>query len=417
MKRAGIALIVALVAAAGQIPAEDATGAAEEGFVPLFDGKTLAGWTKFGGRATYRVDGDCIVGLVAPGPNTFLCTEKEYGDFILKLEVKVDVPGNAGVQFRSHKEGPKAGGHVIGYQCTIDLSQKGPSGGVYDEKRRGWLDSLEGNEKGRKAFKAADWNEYVIRAVGPSIKTWVNGVPCADLLDTVDMKGFIALQVHSGRQGQFRWRNIRIKDLGLSEFRSISKSRELPDWERIGGGSWRNVGGAIHGTMDKSEKRHGLLITKKQYGDFALRLKFKALTGNSGVYFRVARDPGPLAVLGLQADVDPAKDTGGLYETGGRKWVARSDPKELKKWFKLRRWNSMSVIAVGRRIVVLVNDRKTTELTDDPGRTRGHIALQLHGGQEMNVQFRDIEILELPGDGPATRPAGPEAPRVSPARP
>ena len=183
----------------------------EEGFVPLFDGKTLDGWRKAGGQATYRLEGDCIVGEVGPGRNTFLCTEKTYGDFILKLELKLDVPGNSGIQFRSHQR--EKDGVVFGYQCEIDPSARAWSGGIYDESRRGWLYKLEGHEAARKAFKVDGWNEYVIQAAGPSIKTWINGVPCADLVDDADADGFIALQVHSGKKGKIRWRNVRLKEV------------------------------------------------------------------------------------------------------------------------------------------------------------------------------------------------------------
>ena len=184
----------------------------ESGFVPLFDGKSLAGWRKAGGGATYNVDDGCIVGRVGPGPNTFLCTEKNYGDFILKVDVKLDIPGNSGIQLRSHRR--EKDGRVFGYQCEIDPSPRSFSGGIYDESRRGWLCDLKDNEKGRQAFKLKGWNQFVIKAQGPSIKTWINGVACADLRDKADADGFIALQVHSGKQGQIRWRNIRIKQLG-----------------------------------------------------------------------------------------------------------------------------------------------------------------------------------------------------------
>ncbi len=183
----------------------------ESGFVPLFDGKSLAGWRKAGGGATYSVDDGCIVGRVGPGPNTFLCTEKNYGDFILKVDVKLDIPGNSGIQFRSHQR--EKDGRVFGYQCEIDESPRSSSGGIYDESRRGWLCDLKDNEKGRQAFKLKDWNQFVIKAQGHSIKTWINGVACADLTDKADADGFIALQVHSGKQGQIRWRNVRIKQL------------------------------------------------------------------------------------------------------------------------------------------------------------------------------------------------------------
>jgi len=84
---------------------------------------------------------------------------------------------------------------------------------------------------------------------------------------------------------------------------------------------------------------------------------------------------------------------GGLYETGGRAWVTKPDPKQIKKLVKQGEWNQMTVSAHGKRIVVHVNNRKTAELKNDPGRTEGYLGLQLHGGQEMHVEFKDIEIL------------------------
>ena len=113
----------ALLAVSTPAPADE-----EEGFVPLFDGKTLDGWKKVGGGATYRIEADEIVGEVGPGSNTFLRTEKTYGDFILKLDVKLDVPGNSGIQFRSHQRARKDG-RVFGYQCEIDPSDRAWTGG------------------------------------------------------------------------------------------------------------------------------------------------------------------------------------------------------------------------------------------------------------------------------------------------
>ncbi len=370
--------------------------AAEEGFVSLFDGKSLDGWTKHGGGATYKIEGDCIVGEVGPGSNTFLCTDREYGDFVFKVELKLDVPGNSGIQFRSHVADKND--RVFGYQCEIDPSDRAWSGGVYDEGRRGWLYPLEGREQARRAFKRDDWNEYVIQAVGPSLKTWINGVPCADLIDTADMSGLIALQVHSGEQGRIRWRNIRIKDLGRSEWKPLLAKNTLDGWEKIGGGKWSIEEGIVRGLATADETEHGLLITKARYTDFAVRLRYKAQRGNSGLYFRCEKGGGA-GVLGFQAEIDEAKDAGGLYETGGRAWVVQPSPEQAKSWFKPGEWNRMSVVALGRRIVVHVNGKKSADLSDDPGRTEGHIALQLHGRQDMDVEFADIEILEIPSGG------------------
>lgn len=206
------ALEPSIAAVMGPLPSPVAEPDAD-GFVPLFDGKTLTGWRKAGGESCYWVEDGCIVGKVGKGPNTFLCTEKTYRDFVFKVEAKFDVPGNSGLQFRSHQ---RENGRVYGYQCEIDPSERSWSGGIYDEARRGWLFKLEGMEEARKAFKVDDWNEFTIEAKGKHLRTWVNGVPCAHFVDEgeeADLEGFIALQVHQGKQGQIRWRNIRIKEL------------------------------------------------------------------------------------------------------------------------------------------------------------------------------------------------------------
>lgn len=213
------------------------SAAEEDGFVPLFDGQSLAGWVQRGGKAKYTVEHGEIVGTsVADTPNSFLCTEREYGDFILEVDLKVDNELNSGIQIRSHvyeedteqEVRNSAGemetfsipaGRVHGYQVEIDPGERSWSGGIYDEARRGWLYDLDDDEQrdAREAFRRNDWNHYRIEAVGPSIKTWINGVAIADLADDLDPRGFIALQVHSvddelaGRD--VRWRNIRIKVL------------------------------------------------------------------------------------------------------------------------------------------------------------------------------------------------------------
>jgi len=386
-----------LLAVVGAVALLGVRGAAqtegEAGFTPLWNGRDLSGWRKTGGEATYRVEDGAIVGEVGPGANTFLRTEKTYGDFILKLEAKLDVPGNSGIQVRSHqKDGT---GRVFGYQCEIDPSARAWTGGIYDEGRRGWLYSLADDEAARKAFKVDGWNEFVIRAVGPSLQTWVNGVPCADLIDTMDMEGFIALQVHSGKQGRIRWRSIRLKDLGRSEWKPLWDGKSLAGWDKIGGGDWKIEEGVLHGTAASTEPRHGHLITKEQYDNFAVRLKYFARKGNSGLYFRTEPKNDAVGVAGFQAEIDPEKDAGGLYETSGRGWVSQPKPEDVKKWYRPNAWNEMSVVALGNRIVVHVNGIKTAELKNDPGRTKGHIALQLHGGQDMDVQFKDVEIMKL----------------------
>jgi hypothetical protein len=368
-----------------------ASQSAKGDWKPLFDG-TLKGWKKVGGGATYQVEGDSIVGRVGPGSNTFLRTEKEYANFVLTLDMKLDVPSNSGIQFRSHQR--DGDGRVFGYQAEIDPSPRAWSGGIYDEGRRGWLDDLKDHPKAQAAFRVAGWNNYKIQAQGPWLRTWVNGVPCANLIDTADAQGFIALQVHSAKKGQIRWRNIRIRELPPTPWVPLWNGKDFAGWETIGGGQWQVEDGAIHGTSPASEKRHGHLMTRKQVTDFAVRLKYKAIEGNSGLYFRIAKS-GPLGVKGFQAEIDAQKDVGGLYETSGRAWVVQPTAEQVKSWYKPGEWNEMSVVAIGGRIVVHVNGKPTAELRNDPGRRQGYIALQLHGGQDMDVLFKKIELMDL----------------------
>ena len=205
---------------------------AEDGFVPLFDGHTLTGWEQHSGTAEYHIEGGAIVGTTVPNTgNSFLCTAKKYGDFILELEFKVDPSMNSGIQFRSNyytketeveiagKKKKFPADRVHGYQFEIDPSPRAYTGGVYDEGRRGWLFDLKDNEAARKAFKQGEWNQARIECKGDSIKTFINGVPAADLTDGMTAKGVIALQVHGiGKKTeavgkQVMWRNIRIKEL------------------------------------------------------------------------------------------------------------------------------------------------------------------------------------------------------------
>lgn len=204
--------------------------AAETGFKPLFDGKTLDGWVQRGGAAKYRVEDGQIVGTSVPNTqNSFLCTARDSGDFILELEFKVATNLNSGVQVRSHCfDEPKTyewqgktikvpARRVHGYQVEIDPAARAWSGGIYDEGRRGWLADLKDNDAARKAFKSGEWNQLRIECRGDSLKTWINGVPAADLKDSLTPAGFIGLQVHGvGNRTdplEVRWRNLRIKEL------------------------------------------------------------------------------------------------------------------------------------------------------------------------------------------------------------
>ncbi|MEM7306661.1 MAG: family 16 glycoside hydrolase [Planctomycetota bacterium] len=176
--------------------------------VPLFDGKSLAGWHELG-DAVFRVEDGVIHGEVGGGGQSFLVSDATYADFILELELRIQA-GNSGVQVRSQVNEK---GRLYGYQLEVDPSPRSWSGGLYDEARRGWLQNLADNPEGREAFLAGGWNRYRIECVEQSIRCWVNGVPTADFLDSTDAEGHIALQVHSGRDTKLSWRNIVLRVL------------------------------------------------------------------------------------------------------------------------------------------------------------------------------------------------------------
>jgi hypothetical protein len=218
------------LAAAGLIFVASLAVAGDGEWRSLLDGDTLNGWKQRGGAAKYRVEGGEVIGTSVPRTsNSFLCTEKDYGDFILTLEFKVDPTLNSGVQIRSQvfdeprkfDDGDKSklipAGRVHGYQVEIDPSERAWTGGIYDEGRRGWLNDLKQNEPARKAFRVGQWNTFRIECRGDSIKTWLNDVPAADLKDNMTPKGFIGLQVHGvgGRTEplEVRWRNLKIQEL------------------------------------------------------------------------------------------------------------------------------------------------------------------------------------------------------------
>ena len=223
------------ISACGPLMAADA-------WTNLFNGKDLDGWVQRGGKAKFTVEDGCIVGTSAlETPNSFLCTARDYGDFIFEFEFKIAPQLNSGVQIRSHQFAEQtevmwkrkmrvtSAGRVHGYQIEIDpnpVQDRWWSAGIYDEGRRGWLYPGEsgGNVKeftnqGRKLFKQGGWNKVRVEAIGESMTTTLNGTPCASIKDPLSAAGFIALQVHEigndkAKDGtQVRWRNLRIQEI------------------------------------------------------------------------------------------------------------------------------------------------------------------------------------------------------------
>ena len=202
----------------------------KNGWNYLLEKKKENDFHQLNGEGIYKIKGKKLIGISKLNtPNSFLATKKYYGDFVLEFEVKIDTGLNSGVQIRSESKPDYQDGRVHGYQIEIETSPRKWAGGVYDEARRGWLYPLTDNQLGQEAWKNGQWNHYRIEAIGSEIKTWVNGIPCANLKDTKTAEGFIAFQVHSisrnDQEGKrVIWRKIKIKTTGLEK----EKKTDIP---------------------------------------------------------------------------------------------------------------------------------------------------------------------------------------------
>lgn len=305
------------------------TAATQDGWTSLFDGESLEGWKPLGGEAEFKIEDGVIVGYSKINtPNTFLSTEKEYTDYILELDLKIeDITSNSGVMTRGQYDAEK--NRVFGYQIEADPKERAWSGGLYDEARRGWLYPLTLNPEARKAFKLGEFNHYRIEAIGNVIKTWVNDVPVAYVVDDMDSKGFIGLQVHSvgsnpehaGRKTSFKDIKIQTENLQSKEFPAgiyvvSTIDNTLTDYEKQDGwkllfngkdsdgwiGAYKDefptAGWSINDGVlsiaesDGSESQsYGDIVTKDKYSAFDLSFNFKLTEGaNSGVKYFVTLD-------------------------------------------------------------------------------------------------------------------------------
>ncbi len=312
-------------------------------WTPLFDGETLNGWKQLGGEAKYKIEDGKIIGTTVHNtPNSFLTTEKKYTDFILELEYKVDPRMNSGIQIRSNSFPHYLDNRVHGYQVEIDPSERAWSGGIYDEARRGWLNPLTNNAEAQKAFKQNEWNHYRIEAIGDTIKTWVNNVPAAHLIDEKTKSGFICLQVHSIKPDMqdntnIEWKNINIITDSVSKYskatpippintkNKLTIDEEKNGWKLLWDGEttngWRgakldafpkkgweikNGELTVLASGGGESRAGGDIVTNDLYGDFELKVDFKLTpAANSGIkyYVNTEINKGPGSSIGLEYQI------------------------------------------------------------------------------------------------------------------
>lgn len=377
---------------------------------PLFNGKNLNGWERLNGKAEYKVEDGAIVGYTkAYTPNTFLATKKDYGDFILEMEFKVDDTMNSGIQFRSESRKDYQNGRVHGYQFEIDPSSRAWSGGIYDEARRYWIYPLTVNPDARTAFRSGQWNKVRIECLGNSIRTWLNGVACANIWDDMTPSGFIALQVHAvgspeeaGRT--VAWRDIRICTEDVEKYvtpasesapevnliaNTLSPTEKNNGWTLLWDGSttegWRGAklegfpesGWTIEDGILKVNKgdggestNGGDIITRRKYRNFILSVDFRITEGaNSGIKYFVNPDlnKGAGSAIGCEFQIldDEKHPDAKLGVKGNRQVGSLYDliPAPQDKPFRKNDWNTAVVVVEGNNVTHILNGVKLLEYT------------------------------------------------------
>ncbi|WP_460555116.1 3-keto-disaccharide hydrolase [Ferruginibacter profundus] len=367
--------------------------AQEKGWQSLFNGKDLTGWKRIAGAATYTVEDGVIVGrTVAKSHNSFLVTEKEYGDFILEADVYVeDEEGNSGLQTRSHLNpaGYNGEGRVYGRQCEIDPTPRRWTGGIYDEGRREWLYPMQLNQAAQKAYKKNTYNHYRVECIGNEMRTWVNGVAAAYVVDTVDAKGFIGLQVHeiysAGHVGKkVCFKNIFIKTTDLKPmpfapgiyvvnllpnqlnayekrngWRLLFDGKTTRSWKSAKGSAFPDSGWTVaNGTIavveaeGKESANGGDIVTMEEYAAFDLSFDFKLTAGaNSGVkYFVTLSEDTKGSSIGLEYQVldDTLHPDAKLGRDGNRTLASLYDLIKAQKQKRFLRpigqWNTGRII-------------------------------------------------------------------------
>lgn len=387
----------------------------KNGFVSLYNGKNLDGWTPRGGECTFEAVGESIVGTCVPGsPSTYLSTTREdYTDFVFTAELKWEVDGNSGIMFRAQRKPGNKGEIVFGPQAEMEGidNEWNWSGGLFGQSAGGWLYPLwlDEHKEVREALKEDDWNRITIRAVGKSIKTWVNGIPAANYITDDYLKGFFSLQVHSGKKGKIHFRDIKVKEIERKkgELTDLFENGDFSAWTDSKGGPVSGGWSIENGIVHRGGLLSGSINTIAQYQDFDLSFDWKiSEAGNSGVKYRVHGNLGlEYQVLDDQKHKDgklPSHRSAALYDL-----FPVPDDKPIKP---VGEWNSGRIVVKGNHIEHWLNGQKVLEVEygsdawkqafaaskyakhDGFGSWNGSIHLQDHGDK---VWYRNLRIKEL----------------------
>jgi hypothetical protein len=390
---------------------------AEEGWTLLFDGVSLNGWRDFKGEgvtAPWKAEKGTITALGEGSDSTgYIVTEKQYENFIVTFDWKIEKGGNSGFLYHVVERPDFKVPYVTGpeYQVIDDLGFPEP----LEEWQKAGADYAMyvcDNDK-KQVKKAGAWNTSKIVFDNGKVEHWLNGKKVLEFEAWTDdwfalkesgkwdfapeyglaRSGHFALQDHGSRVW---FRNIKIKELPREPSQEVLfNGKDLTGWDVYGTELWYVEDGELVCESGPDEK-YGYLGTRKYYDDFELTLDFKQTdNGNSGVFIRSFIRSG-VSISGWQVEVaPPGNDTGGIYESYGRGWIAQI-PDEKEGILKMGEWNTMKIRVQGDNVKTWLNGEMMTDLTDEKiGQGKGRIMLQIHSGGGIKVRWKNLNLTEL----------------------
>lgn len=420
-------------------------------------GNDLSNWTQRGGSSLFSLEGGEIIGKTEAGPTSedaFLCTKENFDNFIIEFDCLGDMSLNSGLNFRSQITKDGTEGVVMGYQVEIDPTARSWSGGIYEQSGRKWLYTLDENPLGKLAFKSGSWNHFRLEAFGSSIRTWVNGIPCADLIDDNLKSGFIGLQVHSiGNDSSKRGKNIRFKNIRiiaenvenyltpavneipqnsyltneLSErekkegWKLLWDGKSVNGWEGVENRDFLKKGWKIeNGMLTKYGGDGGEdIISEGLFDNFILIVDFKyAFNSNSGIKYLVQSqyENNKRVILGCEFQILDDEHHEDAIEgvEGNRKLGSLYDviPPRKTRDNGIDRWNRCKIIVRGNHVEHWLNGQKTLEYDRNSDMWNALVSkskfkdhsgfgnweggkIFLQGKELGQVSFRNIKVIKL----------------------
>ena len=389
----------------------------QEGWALLFDGESLKGWRDFKGEgvtAPWKVEKGTLTSLGEGSDSTgYIVSEREYENFIVTFDWKIDKGGNSGILYHVVERPQYKVPYVTGpeYQLLDDVGFPSP---LEDWQKSGADYAMYVADPAKKELKkAGQWNNSKIVFDNGMVEYWLNGQKIVEFEAWTEdwfkrkesgkwdfapeyglaRSGRIALQDHGDRVW---FRNMKIKELPRKpKQETLFNGKDLTGWEVYGTELWYVENGELV-CESGADKAYGYLGTRKYYDDFELTIDFKqSANGNSGIFIRSYISKG-VNIAGWQVEVaPPGSDTGGIYESYGRGWIAQI-PDEKEKILKMGEWNTMKIRVEGDKITTWLNGEVMTELTDGKiGEGKGRIMLQIHSGGGIKVNWKNIQLTEL----------------------